>query len=108
MAADRQSPSRDDQVAAASNTSESPAGDKDDEEEDDEDVDGDELLRRVLIAGGLRSSSAAGGLRRTEVELMEDQEYVASTAGAAQSEVNSVVSNLRDKVCCFIVSYLTV
>ena len=29
---------------------------------------------------------------------MEEQEYVTSTAGASQSELNSVVSNLRDKV----------
>jgi len=59
-----------------------------------DDFDGDELLRRVLIAGGLRPSSAAVGLRRTDDDMMEDQEYVTSAAGAGQSELN----NLRDKV----------
>jgi len=33
---------------------------------------------------------------------MEDQEYVTSAAGAGHSELNSVISNLRDKVSfCF-------
>jgi len=88
--------SRDHRASAAGKTS--VAGSGSDDEGDDDD-DGDELLKRVLIAGGLRSSSAGSGLRRTEHELMEDKEYVTTTAGADTSELSGVVSRLREKVC---------
>jgi len=84
--------SRDYRVSAAGHTSQASKEDDDEDDDDDDDDDGEEILRRVLVAGGLRPSSVAGSLRRTDVELMEDQEYVTSAAGAGE------LSSLRDKV----------
>jgi len=93
LSSDWSSTSRDQQATTTSQEE-----DEDGEADDVDDDDGEEILRRVLIAGGLRpSSGAAGGLRSTTHRLMEDREFVSSTADAG--DLGSVVSSLRDKVC---------